>query len=133
MKLFHSDAIIGHVCKGFYSLQTSHFYRSELIHTWTTLPSFAGSFLLHFTVKGNSMEGATIKDGSILVVDRSKNVKNENIIIANLNGDFTVKRYRKLKGQVWLIPEHPAYDDVLVTEEMEFQIWGVVTFIINQP
>jgi DNA polymerase V len=84
-------------------------------------------------VKGNSMEGATIKDGSILVVDRSKDVKNENIIIANLNGDFTVKRYRKIKGQVWLIPEHPAYDPVLVTEEMEFQIWGVVTFIINQP
>jgi DNA polymerase V len=84
-------------------------------------------------VKGNSMEGAAIKDGSILIVDRSKDVKNENIIIANLNGDFTVKRYRKLKGQVWLIPEHPAYDPVLITEDMEFQIWGVVTFIINQP
>jgi len=47
--LFHSDAIIGHVCKGFYSLQTSYFYRSELIHTWTTLPSFGGSLLHHFT------------------------------------------------------------------------------------
>ncbi len=84
-------------------------------------------------VKGNSMEGAAIKDGSILVVDRSKNVKNEDIIIATLNGDFTVKRYQKNKGQVWLIPEHPAYDRVLVTEEMEFQIWGVVTYIITQP
>lgn len=84
-------------------------------------------------VKGNSMEGATIKDGSILVVDRSKDVKNDDIIIATLNGDFTVKRYRKNRGQIWLIPEHPAYDPVLVTEEMEFQVWGVVTYIINQP
>lgn len=84
-------------------------------------------------VTGNSMEGAAIKHGSILVVDRSKTVQNESIIIAMLNGDFTVKRYRKTKGQVWLIPEHPAYDPVLVTEHMDFQIWGVVTYIITQP
>lgn len=86
-------------------------------------------------VKGNSMEGATIVDGSLLVVDRSKDVKNGNIIIAVLNGEYTVKRIRmeKESGKIWLIPEHPAYDPVLVTEDMEFKVWGVVTFIINQP
>lgn len=84
-------------------------------------------------VKGNSMEGATIVDGSLLVVDRSKTVKNNDIIIAVLNGEYTVKRFRKEKGNVWLIPEHPAYEQILVKEDMDFQIWGVVTFIINQP
>jgi DNA polymerase V len=84
-------------------------------------------------VKGNSMEGATIVDGSLLVVDRSKTVTNNDIIIAVLNGEYTVKRFRKEKGEIWLIPEHAAYDRVLVTTEMDFQIWGVVTFIINKP
>jgi len=79
------------------------------------------------------MEAATICDGSLLVVDRSKTVKNNDIIIAVLNGEFTVKRFKREKGQVWLVPEHPAYDPILITEEMEFQVWGVVTFIINQP
>ena len=84
-------------------------------------------------VKGNSMEGATIVDGSLLVVDRSRNVSNNDIIIAVLEGEYTVKRFRKEKGQIWLIPEHPAYDPVLITSDMNFQVWGVVTFIINQP
>lgn len=84
-------------------------------------------------VSGNSMEGAAIKHGSLLVVDRSRRVENNKIIIAYLNGEYTVKRYRKEKGQTWLIPEHPAYDPILVTEDMEFKIWGVVTYIISQP
>jgi DNA polymerase V len=75
-------------------------------------------------VKGNSMEGATIVDGSLLVVDRSKTVKNNDIVIAVVNGEYTVKRFRREKGQVYLIPEHPAYDPVVVTEEMNFQVWG---------
>jgi DNA polymerase V len=66
-------------------------------------------------------------------VDRSKTVTNNDIIIAVLNGEYTVKRFRKEKGEIWLIPEHAAYDRVLVTTEMDFQIWGVVTFIINKP
>jgi DNA polymerase V len=70
------------------------------------------------------MEGATIVDGSLLVVDRSKTVKNNDIVIAVVNGEYTVKRFRREKGQVYLIPEHPAYDPVVVTEEMNFQVWG---------
>lgn len=84
-------------------------------------------------VKGNSMEAATIVDGSLLVVDRSRNVKSNDIIIAVVNGEFTVKRFKREKGDIWLMPEHPAYDPILVTEDMDFQVWGVVTFIINQP
>ena len=84
-------------------------------------------------VKGNSMEGATIVDGSLLVVDRSRIVKNNDIVIAVINGEYTVKRFRRDKGKVWLIPEHAAYEPILVTESMEFIVWGVVTFIINQP
>lgn len=79
------------------------------------------------------MEAATIVDGSLLVVDRARNVKSNDIIIAVVNGEFTVKRFKKEKGDIWLIPEHPAYDPILVTEDMDFQVWGVVTFIINQP
>lgn len=84
-------------------------------------------------VTGNSMEGAGIKDGSILVVDRSRPAVNKSVIIACVNGENTVKRYKKTKDGTWLVPEHPAYDPILVTEDMEFKIWGVVTYIISQP
>ncbi|MFN4144933.1 MAG: LexA family protein [Runella sp.] len=84
-------------------------------------------------VSGNSMEGAMICEGSILIVDRSKTPKNNDIVIAVLEGEFTVKRFQKKGNQCWLIPEHPAYEPILITEDMDFQVWGVVTYIINQP
>jgi DNA polymerase V len=83
-------------------------------------------------VKGNSMEGAGIKDGALLVVDRSKEPTDGKIVIGLINGDFTVKRIQRIKNELYLMPEHPAYDPILIKEGMEFQVWGVVTFIINK-
>ncbi len=83
-------------------------------------------------VEGNSMLGAGIHPNDLLVVDLSLEAKNNQIIIAYLNGEFTVKRLKIEKSKkMWLIPENEAFSPVAITEEMDFRIWGVVTNVIH--
>jgi DNA polymerase V len=82
--------------------------------------------------QGNSMTGAGIYEGDILVVDRSVDVVSGKIVIAVVNGDLTVKRFHKTKdGKVSLLSENPAYKPIEVTEEMDFSVWGVVTSVVR--
>lgn len=83
-------------------------------------------------VKGDSMQGAQISDGDILVVDRSREPLNNSIVIAFVDGEFLVKRILKKGKQLFLIPENPKFKPIEITGEMDFNIWGVVTFIIKQ-
>lgn len=82
-------------------------------------------------VKGDSMMGAQISDGDILVVDRSQEPRNNSIVVAFVDGDFLVKRILKKKDNLYLIPENPKFTPIRITVEMDFKIWGVVTFIIK--
>lgn len=83
-------------------------------------------------VTGESMIDAGINDGDILIVDKSKKVTNNNIVIAVLNGELTVKRIEKTKNKLYLVPENPAFPKIEVTDGMELVIWGVVTNVIHQ-
>lgn len=82
-------------------------------------------------VSGESMIDAGIQDGDILVVDRSLDARHEDIVIATLDGEFTVKRLVYRGDKPWLVPSNPAYPDIRLTEEMETVIWGVVTSVIH--
>lgn len=82
--------------------------------------------------RGESMTGAGIDDGDILVVDRSLTVTNGAIIIASLNGEFTVKRLCMQQGEVHLVPENPAYPPIHITPETGAEFFGVVTFVIKR-
>ena len=82
-------------------------------------------------VQGCSMENAQIFDGDILVVDRSLEAKNKNIVLALIDGEFTVKRMQKTKDKLFLLAENPQYKPIEVTPEMDFRIWGVVTNVIH--
>ena len=82
-------------------------------------------------VSGDSMVGAGIHDGDLLIVDRSKEPKNGNVIIAVLNGQLTVKRLRIRRGKLSLEPENENYPVQPITEGMEFEVWGVVTNVIH--
>lgn len=82
-------------------------------------------------VAGDSMIGAGIHSGDILVVDRSLEPTDKKVIIAVINGEFTVKRLRKLKDQVLLVPENNNYQPIPVEDGEEFEIWGVVTTVIH--
>ena len=83
-------------------------------------------------VKGDSMMGATIYDGDLLIVDRSLNPKDNDIAICIVDGEFTVKRLQLQNGAVLLLPENPNYLPIAVDESNDFQIWGIVTHVIHQ-
>ncbi len=82
---------------------------------------------------GDSMTDVGINDGDILVVDRSIEAKNRDIVIAILEGNLTVKRLLfKTNGLVVLKSENIAYKDIKIPESADLEIWGVVTSVIHQ-
>ena len=86
-----------------------------------------------FIVKtsGSSMINADIYSGDLLIVDRSLTPRNNNIVIASIFGDLTVKKLKKKKNTLFLVSASDHYPSIEVKEEMECFIWGVVTFIIH--
>jgi DNA polymerase V len=78
-------------------------------------------------VAGDSMSGAGIFDGNLVVVDRSLEVKSGDIIVAILNGEFTIMRFRRNSSAIELVPENPKYRKIILNESMELEVWGVVT------
>ena len=86
-----------------------------------------------FIVKasGFSMIGAGIHSGDLLIIDRSITPQNNNIVIASIFGDLTVKKLKKKKNSFFLTSANEHYPSIEVKEEMECFIWGVVTFIIH--
>lgn len=81
--------------------------------------------------RGDSMTGAGIDDGDILVVDRSVTVTNGAIIIAALDGEFTVKRLEMKDKHARLLPENPAYHPIEITPATGAEFFGVVTFVVK--
>lgn len=82
-------------------------------------------------VKGHSMKDAGINSGDMLVVDRALEAKSGSIVIAVVSAELTVKRL-VIEGQcVWLKPENNEYEPLLITEEMDLHIWGVVAHVIH--
>ncbi|GHT22179.1 umuD protein [Planctomycetales bacterium] len=78
-------------------------------------------------VSGESMTGAGIFDGDLLIVDRSLTPGNGDIVIAILDGEFTVKRLIMDGKRIELRPDNPKFRTLKLTEESQLEIWGVVT------
>ncbi|MBW2318091.1 MAG: translesion error-prone DNA polymerase V autoproteolytic subunit [Deltaproteobacteria bacterium] len=83
-------------------------------------------------VEGNSMVDAGIFSGDILVVDRSLQPQNNSIVIAVLDGEFTVKKLRKEDNKLYMLPENPDFAPIEINEETDFLIWGVATYNIHK-
>ncbi|MDQ3110966.1 MAG: translesion error-prone DNA polymerase V autoproteolytic subunit [Bacteroidota bacterium] len=83
-------------------------------------------------VSGDSMTGAGILDGDLLIVDRSVSADDNKIVIGVVNGNFTVKRIRKKAGKIFLQPENPKFKEMEITTDMDFSIWGVVVYVIHK-
>ena len=81
--------------------------------------------------QGESMLGAGIHPNDILVVDRSIEAVPGKIVICALNGELTVKRLERDNGQWQLKAENPAYADIVIYDELDMVIWGVVTNVIH--
>lgn len=83
-------------------------------------------------VSGDSMIGAGLNDGDLLVIDRSKNPENGKIAICLVDGEFTVKRIKKEENKLYLMPENKKYKPIELKEENELIIWGVVEYVIKK-
>lgn len=85
-----------------------------------------------FTVRGESMIGAGICDADKVVVDRALKAKHNDIVVAVVNGEYTIKRLYKYRGSIELRPENPDYQPITFTEGHELQIWGVVVGVVRR-
>ncbi len=83
-------------------------------------------------VKGDSMIGAGIHDNDIAVVDRSRTAIHNSIVIARIENEMTIKRLLFEKNTIILAPENPAYESRVITQDMDFEVWGVVTYIVHK-
>ena len=90
----------------------------------------AATFLVR--VKGESMRDAGIHSGDTLIVDKSVTPSNRQIVVAMIDGEFTVKRFRKVNGRVFLEAANDTFAPIEVGENQELTIWGSVTYIIHQ-
>ena len=78
------------------------------------------------------MRDESIQSGDVMIVDRSLEPKNRSIVLAVIDGEFTVKRVNVNDQELYLMPENDSFTPIKITEEMDFQIWGVVTYIIHK-
>ena len=85
-------------------------------------------------VEGDSMIGAGIYDGDIVIIDKSLDARDGDYIVAFVDGDFTLKQYKADPANrcAWLIPYNPAFSPIRVDEANDFRVWGVVTNTIRR-
>ena len=122
------DFYLNPVCAGFPSPAEDHLdIALDLNEHLIKHP--AATFYIY--AKGNSMEESGIYDGDIMVVDRSLEAANGDIVIAAIAGEFTVKHLSIKNKKNYLIPANKKYKATLITDEMDVQIWGIVIHTIH--
>ncbi|WP_147194227.1 translesion error-prone DNA polymerase V autoproteolytic subunit [Pantoea sp. MBD-2R] len=84
----------------------------------------------YIRVSGDSMKDAGIDDGDLLVVDKSLTADQGDIVVAAINGEFTVKKLQ-LRPDVRLLPMNDAWVPIILQAEEQLEIFGVVTFTIK--
>ena len=83
-------------------------------------------------VSGESMQGAGLDDGDLLVIDRSMEPQDNKIAVCYIDGAFTVKRLKVEVDCIYLMPENKNYKPIKVSEEDQLQIWGIVTYVVKK-
>ena len=83
-------------------------------------------------VSGDSMAGAGIEDGDLIVIDKSISASEGDVAVCFVDGEFTLKRIHIENDFVWLVPENPKYRRIKVTPDQNFMVWGVVTYSIKK-
>lgn len=88
-----------------------------------------GKFLLK--VKGDSMIGAGINSGDFVSIEIEREIKNNDIVVAVIEGEVTLKRFKKVRDKIYLQPENPNYSPILLSDK-NFQILGKATMLIRK-
>ncbi|MDH4287386.1 MAG: transcriptional repressor LexA [Aquincola sp.] len=82
-------------------------------------------------VRGMSMRDAGIMDGDLLAVQKAKDAKNGQIVVARLGDDVTVKRFKRVRGHIELLPENPEFEPIIVTGDEPFELEGLAVGLIR--
>ena len=85
-----------------------------------------------FSVRGDSMIGASIENGDKVVVDRARTPKHQDIVVAVVDGEYTIKRLFRRTGKIELRAENPAYPPIVFSQANELVIWGVVVGVVRR-
>ncbi|MAA79412.1 MAG: peptidase S24 [Deltaproteobacteria bacterium] len=124
----HTPIYLSYISAGFPSPAEPHLDKTLDLHE-LMVENPAATFFVR--VSGDSMINAGIQSNDILVVDRSKEAQHNDIVVAIIFGEFTVKRWIKEKYRAFLQAENPLYDPIEITKDSDFEIWGVVTYAIH--
>lgn len=81
--------------------------------------------------EGESMINIGIHHGDIIIIDRSLNPQNNDVIVAILEGEFLIKQFSNIGNQIKLIPHNSKYPIIEIKENSDFQVWGVVVHSIR--
>ncbi|MBT4784787.1 MAG: translesion error-prone DNA polymerase V autoproteolytic subunit [Candidatus Marinimicrobia bacterium] len=84
-------------------------------------------------VQGDSMDDAGIHQGDLLIVDRAEPYTMGSIVLAVLDGEFTVKKLMEKNDSLYLLSSNTAYQPIKIETETDFKVWGVVTYIVHGP
>jgi DNA polymerase V len=83
-------------------------------------------------VKGQSMRDAGIDDGDLLMIDKALPHRHDSLAVCCLNGEFTLKRIKREKDKLWLMPANPEFQPIEVKVDDEFTIWGIVAWVVKK-
>lgn len=93
------------------------------------------AYTFYGRVRGNSLIDANVDEGDILIIDKSERVAEGDMVVAFIDGEFTLKFIRfdkKDKDTIWLMPANSDFTPIKVTPGNEFIVWGVVTYTIKK-
>ncbi len=124
----HLPLFLSRISAGFPS-PADDYVESRLSLDEHFVPRPEATFFLR--VQGDSMIGAGIHDGDLLIVDKSLEPRHGSIVIAEVHGELTVKRLHHKAGKIALLAENPAYRAIPICEESQLVIWGVVTEVVH--
>ena len=82
-------------------------------------------------VSGHSMRDCGIDDGDLLIIDKSLTPREGSVAVCFVDGEFTLKRIAIRRDGIWLVPANPQYPELHVTEESNFQVWGIVSYVVK--
>ncbi len=83
-------------------------------------------------VEGDSMIGAGIHSGDLIIVDRALQAQHKKVVVAVLDGELLIRRLSLQGSEVSLLAENSNYPAIVVSESTAFEIWGTVTNVIHE-
>ncbi len=120
--------MLGDVRAGFPSPADDMHERLDLVKLLVRHP--ASTFF--FRISGTSMVDASLDEGDIIIVDKSLEPHDGSIAVCYIDGEFTVKRVVHTKQGISLQPANASYPAITVTEQNDFIVWGIVTYVIKK-